>query len=71
MANLGFKNVGTSRDPTDHTALQAVFKRHPEEDALQQDKKDKKKKVSPKQNSKKQKKLSDRNSLFQSLKGNI
>ena len=31
VTNLGWENVGSSSDPTDHMAVRAVFKRHPEE----------------------------------------
>ena len=61
VANLGLVNVGssTSNDPTDHTALCAVFKRNPEKDAQEKEGKDKKKKTNRKQKTKKQKQLSN------------
>ena len=31
MDNLAWENMGSSSDPTDHMAVRAVFKRHPEE----------------------------------------
>ena len=61
VASLGLENVGGAKHPTDHTAISAVFKRHPEKDAPEKDGKVKKKNTQPRRTKKKQKQLSDKN----------
>ena len=58
--NLDLENVGSSSDPTDHMAVRAAFKQHPEKHAPEKEGTGKKKKNKPHQKTKKQKQRSDK-----------